>query len=225
MEKRLILAIVLSFLVVLGYQYFFVKAEQACGDAAGPERRRARGPGPGAADAVQEQAGSREARARRARSRPGAGRRSRRGRNGGRGRHARSTGRSGPTRAASSRAGRSSSHKNSRKENLELVPALAARARPLSLLAGPRRRRAGRTPQRRSLFQASGTGLDLADGASGELRFAYSDGASVQAEKIFRFTGGSYAFDDGDPGLEGRPAGLAVRPLGPGDRQPRPPRT
>jgi YidC/Oxa1 family membrane protein insertase len=43
-----------------------------------------------------------------------------------------------------------------------------------------------------SLFQAPEAGLDLADGAKGEIRFVYSDGASVRAEKTFGFTGGSY---------------------------------
>jgi YidC/Oxa1 family membrane protein insertase len=43
-----------------------------------------------------------------------------------------------------------------------------------------------------SLFQAPDAGLELADGAKGEIRFVYSDGASVRAEKTFGFTGGSY---------------------------------
>ena len=46
-----------------------------------------------------------------------------------------------------------------------------------------------------ALFEASTASLDLADGMVGELRFVFSDGASVQAEKVFRFTGGSYALD------------------------------
>jgi YidC/Oxa1 family membrane protein insertase len=43
-----------------------------------------------------------------------------------------------------------------------------------------------------ALFQAPEAGLVLADGAKGEIRFVYSDGASVRAEKTFGFTGGSY---------------------------------
>jgi YidC/Oxa1 family membrane protein insertase len=74
---------------------------------------------------------------------------------------------------------------------LELVPAQAAEIGrfPFSLglddtaLAGQ---------LNSSVFAASTAALDLADGAGGELRFAFSDGSSVQAEKTFRFTGGSY---------------------------------
>lgn len=44
-----------------------------------------------------------------------------------------------------------------------------------------------------ALFEVSAASLDLADGTTGEVRFVFSDGASVQAEKVFRFTGGSYA--------------------------------
>ena len=46
-----------------------------------------------------------------------------------------------------------------------------------------------------ALFEVSAASLDLPDGTTGELRFVFSDGASVQAEKVFRFTGGSYGFD------------------------------
>jgi YidC/Oxa1 family membrane protein insertase len=84
-------------------------------------------------------------------------------------------------------------HKNSLKEkkDLELVPARAAEMGryPFSLglddaaLAGI---------LNASLFQAPEAGLDLSDGAKGEIRFVYSDGASVRAEKTFGFTGGSY---------------------------------
>jgi len=84
-------------------------------------------------------------------------------------------------------------HKNSLKEkkDLELVPARAAEMGryPFSLglddaaLAGI---------LNASLFQAPDAGLELADGAKGEIRFVYSDGASVRAEKTFGFTGGNY---------------------------------
>jgi len=76
-------------------------------------------------------------------------------------------------------------------EDLELVPAKAAEMGryPFSLglddaaLAGL---------LNASLFQAPDAGLELADGAKGEIRFVYSDGASVRAEKMFGFTGGNY---------------------------------
>ncbi len=43
-----------------------------------------------------------------------------------------------------------------------------------------------------ALFQASGGSIDLRDGETGELRFVYSDGAGARAEKILKFKGGSY---------------------------------
>ena len=43
-----------------------------------------------------------------------------------------------------------------------------------------------------ALFQASGASLDLRDGEAGELRFVYSDGAGARAEKTLKFKGGSY---------------------------------
>jgi YidC/Oxa1 family membrane protein insertase len=43
-----------------------------------------------------------------------------------------------------------------------------------------------------ALFETSGTGLSLGDGEKGELRFEFSDGQGLRAEKTYRFTGGSY---------------------------------
>lgn len=43
-----------------------------------------------------------------------------------------------------------------------------------------------------ALFQASGGSLDLRDGETGELRFVYSDGEGARAEKTLKFKGGSY---------------------------------
>jgi YidC/Oxa1 family membrane protein insertase len=43
-----------------------------------------------------------------------------------------------------------------------------------------------------ALFQASGAALDLRDGETGELRFVYSDGSGVRAEKSLKFKGGTY---------------------------------
>jgi YidC/Oxa1 family membrane protein insertase len=83
-------------------------------------------------------------------------------------------------------------HKNSRKEDVDLVPALAAEIGryPFSLGLDDAAL-AGRVNS--ALFESSSAGLDLADGAQGELRFVFSDGASVRAEKTFGFTGGTYA--------------------------------
>jgi YidC/Oxa1 family membrane protein insertase len=43
-----------------------------------------------------------------------------------------------------------------------------------------------------ALYEPSGIKLDLRDGETGEIRFTYSDGASALAEKTFKFTGGTY---------------------------------
>lgn len=195
MEKRLIVAIVLSFLVLMGYQYFFVKPEKARlnppvttaapsttaavpGTAAGAPEAPKPAPAeaktaPAAALPAQDQA-------------PVAGQ--------------------AETdvvvdtplyRAVWSNKGGVlkswvlKKHKNSQKQDLELVPALAAEIGryPFSLglddaaLAG---RLNG------ALFEPSSPGLELAEGAKGEIRFVYSDG-SLKAEKAFGFTGGSYA--------------------------------
>jgi YidC/Oxa1 family membrane protein insertase len=195
MEKRLILAIVLSFLVLFGYQALFVKPQKPLPPQPAPAAGEIAAQVPGAANAAPEQPKTTEAK-----PVPGA---------------------PAPAPATTPTAEAAESevvvdttlyravcsnkggvlkswvlkkHKNSKKENLELVPALAAEIGrfPFSLglddaaLAGT---------LNAALFQVSGAGLDLADGANGELRFAYSDGSSVQAEKTFRFTDGSYAFD------------------------------
>jgi YidC/Oxa1 family membrane protein insertase len=46
-----------------------------------------------------------------------------------------------------------------------------------------------------AFFEASRTSLILKDGQKDEVRFAYSDGKSVRAEKVFRFTGGTYQME------------------------------
>jgi len=46
-----------------------------------------------------------------------------------------------------------------------------------------------------ALFETSGTGLSLGDGEKGELRFEFSDGQGLRAEKTYRFTGGRYELD------------------------------
>jgi YidC/Oxa1 family membrane protein insertase len=197
MEKRIILAIVLSFLVLMGYQYFFVKPNKPPVPAAIPASATPAIPVPGTAAAALEQRKAAEAKPTPVETAPAPA----------------------PDLAAvageaetdhvvdttlykavwSNKGGVLKSwtlkrHKNSKKEDLDLVPALAAEIGryPFSLgfddtaLAGL---------LNSSFFKVSGAGLDLADGAKGELSFVYSDGASVQAEKTFRFTGGSYAVD------------------------------
>jgi YidC/Oxa1 family membrane protein insertase len=46
-----------------------------------------------------------------------------------------------------------------------------------------------------ALFIPSASGLSLREGQSGELKFSYSDGNNVKIEKAFIFTGGTYDFD------------------------------
>ena len=87
-------------------------------------------------------------------------------------------------------------HLNSEKEKapLDLVPHLAVEIGrfPFSLAFDDA---ALATELNSALFEASSDSLDLADGAGGELRFTYSDGESIQAEKVFRFRDGSYSLE------------------------------
>jgi YidC/Oxa1 family membrane protein insertase len=195
MEKRLILAIILSFLVLMGYQYFFVKPNKPPVNPVIPTGATPAVSVPGVAGAIQEQQKAAATEAKPVPAEPA------------------------PPKDLSAVAGRAESdvivdtslyravwsnkggvlrswklkkHKNSMKEDLELVPSLAGEIGrfPFSLglddtaLAGL---------LNSSLFETSGAELDLADGAKGEIRFVFSDGTSVRAEKTFRFTGGSYA--------------------------------
>jgi YidC/Oxa1 family membrane protein insertase len=197
MEKRLILAIVLSFLVLFGFQALFNKPNKAPQNAVAPAVVPPSTPVPGTAGAIQEKpkAAATETKPAPAEPLP----------------QQNLTAVAGKAetevvvetslyRAAWSNKGgilkswKLKKHQNSLKlkEDLDLVPALAAEIGryPFSLglddtaLAGL---------LNASLFDASGAGLDLADGAKGEIRFVFSDGASVRAEKTFGFTGGSYA--------------------------------
>jgi len=195
MEKRLIVAIVLSFLVLMGYQYFFVKPDKTAAKPEVPVAAAPSTPVPGTAGAIQEQMKPAAPATEPAAAEPA------------------------PLQDLGAVAGRAETeivvdtplfravwsnkggvlkswtlkqHKNSRKEPLELVPALAAEIGryPFSLglddaaLAGA---------INAALFEASPSELTLADKEKGEVRFVYSDGASIRAEKTFGFTGGTYA--------------------------------
>ena len=198
MEKRLILAIVLSFLVLMGYQYFVVKPNKpevapqvtAAATSTAPAV-------PGTAGAVQENRQEAPAEAKPAPAEavpaPDLG----------------AVAGQAETdvvvetslykavwtnKGAVLKSWKLKKHKNSLKEDLDLVPAMAGEIGryPFSLglddaaFAGL---------LNSSLFEVSQAALDLRDGASGELRFVFSDAASVKAEKVFRFTGGSYALE------------------------------
>jgi len=197
MEKRLILAIVLSFLVLMGYQYFVVKPTKPAVPPVEISPGPPAAPLPGTAGAAQEsrQEAPAEAKAAPAEAVPapdlGA-----------------VAGQAETdvvvetslykavwtNKGAVLKSWKLKKHKNSLKEDLDLVPAMAGEIGryPFSLglddaaFAGL---------LNSSLFEVSQAALDLRDGASGELRFVFSDAASVKAEKVFRFTGGSYALE------------------------------
>lgn len=193
MEKRLILAIVLSFLVLMGYQYLFVKPKQArlkppvTAAAPAPEAPlpAAAAPAPAPAAAKPEAAPAL------------------------------------PPQDLAAVAGQSEKdvvvdtplyravwsnkgavlkswtlkkYQTSRKKDqkdLEMVPALAAELGRYPFSVGlDDAALAGQINA--ALFETSAPGLDLAEGAKGEIRFVYSDGASVKVEKTFGFAGGTY---------------------------------
>jgi len=87
-------------------------------------------------------------------------------------------------------------HANDKKQPLELVSAAALETGlyPFSL-GGDDRALAGALNL--ALVDGPKAGLSLRDGEKGELRYVYSDGKTVRAEKIYRFTGGTY-----DVGIE-----------------------
>ena len=199
MEKRLIAAIVLSFLVLMGYQYFFVKPNKPAVTPVVPSAAAPSTPVPGTSgEALERQkaaAAAVEAKPAPVEAAPAPDLSAVAGRA-----EADVVVETSLYRAVWSNKGgvlkswKLKRHKDSLKEDLELVPALAGEIGryPFSLglddaaLAGL---------LNSSLFEASETALDLSDGASGEVRFVFSDGASIQAEKAFRFTGGSYALE------------------------------
>jgi len=218
MEKRLILAIVLSILVLMGYNYFFVKPNKAALNPSAPVTTAPPAPVPGTAGAIREQAKPALAESVPAPApAPGA-----------------VAGQAETDivvetslyRAVWSNKGgvlkswklkkyknvsgtsiswnklpkvlwakltgkKTSPLKEDLKEDLELVPTLAAEIGryPFSLGLVDAALMAALNG---ALFEASGAELGLADGAKGELRFVYSDGSSVRAEKTFVFTGGAY---------------------------------
>jgi YidC/Oxa1 family membrane protein insertase len=198
MEKRLIMAIVLSFLVLMGYQYFVVKPNKPNAAPQVTSSATSTAPAvPGTAGAAQENRRETPAEAKPAPAE------------------------AVPAPDLGAVAGQAETdvvvetslykavwtnkggvlkswklknHKNSLKEDLDLVSAKAGEIGryPFSLgLDDP----AFAGLLNASLFEASQAALSLRDGTSGELRFVFSDGASVKAEKVFRFTGGSYALE------------------------------
>ncbi len=192
MEKRLILAIVLSFLILMGYQFFVVKprAERAVQPEQTPME-------PVIRQAIQpeEETVVKKPEEEIAETRP-----------------AEEDEKTSPVSGQyeedivvdtplyqavwSNRGGILKSwalklHKNAEKEDLDLVPLRAQETGryPFSVLLED----AALSDRLNSaLFQADGTRWNLVSGQSEEIRFAFADGESLRAEKIFRFTGGTY---------------------------------
>ena len=94
-------------------------------------------------------------------------------------------------------------HLDEKKQPLELVPRMADTLgiHPFALLEDAS---AGlpvidipalqTSPLNASFYETSGADIVLKDGQKGELRFRYSDGKSLEVEKIYTFTGGKYDF-------------------------------
>jgi YidC/Oxa1 family membrane protein insertase len=195
MEKRLILAIVLSFLVLMGYQYFFNKPDKSVQNPPAAAVAPPSTPVPGTTEAVQEQAKTPVEEAKQVM--PGAATPV----------NPEAVAGQAETdivvdttlyravwsnKGAVLRSWKLKKFKDSRKEDLDLVPVLGTEIGRYPLSVGlDDADLAGRINA--ALFEPSTSELDLADGAKGELRFVYSDGASVRAEKTFVFKGGSYA--------------------------------
>jgi YidC/Oxa1 family membrane protein insertase len=194
MEKRLILAIVLSFLVLMGYNYFFNKPDKAPRIPPASVTAVPAGPVPGAVAPVRKEAAPPAA----AEQAPAPGPEAVAGRA-----EADIVVETSLYRAVWSNKGgvlkswTLKEHLNNAKKKgdrkpLDLVPALAAEIGRYPLSLGLEDAElAGRLNT--ALFEASTSGLELADKARGELRFVYSDGSAVRAEKTFVFTGGAYS--------------------------------
>ncbi len=190
MEKRLVIAIVLSILVLVLWQAFLVKSPE-------PSLRPRRRPRPGLPGRGRRP--SRRSRRRLSRTlrrfpprpRPRTCRRSpprpRR----------RTTIETSLYRAEWSNKGgvltswKLRKHKNAVKEDLELVPEPAAKAGryPFALWAEDA---AFAEAANAAVYKAAFPASRLADGEKGEVRFEYADGLGLKVEKTFTLTGGTY---------------------------------
>lgn len=97
-------------------------------------------------------------------------------------------------RGASLRSWKLKAHRDENKEELELVPRRAAEVGKFPFFLETQDGELDKTANG-VLFIPSTSGLNLADGQSGELKFSYSDGNNVKIEKAFIFIGGTYDFD------------------------------
>jgi len=190
MEKRVVLAIILSVLVLIGYQYFFVKpalktaAPPVAAPTAGPEGPQGKVEGQAAPPAVEAAAPEK------AQPAPDLKPVSAQA-------EEEIVVETSLYRAVWSNKGgvlkswRLKKHFSDAKEPVELVPAAAGETGkfPFSLGAEDGALAADLNA---AFFETSGKSVILEDGAKNEIHFSFSDGKSVRAEKTFRFTGGSY---------------------------------
>jgi YidC/Oxa1 family membrane protein insertase len=187
MEKRLILAIVLSFLVLGLYQMVFLKNKprtepqvqtQAPVEQASPEPKPAEpSTAPAAAPAAPQTYDEAEAQAEQQVIVETSLFQS-----------------VWSNRGASLRSWKLKAHLDENKEGLELVSRHAAEAGRFPFFLETQDADLDKTANG-GLFVPSTTRLELKDGQAGELKFTYSDGKSVKVEKTFVFTGGVYDFD------------------------------
>jgi YidC/Oxa1 family membrane protein insertase len=187
MEKRLILAIVLSFLVLALYQMVFMKNKprtepqvqtQAPVQQASPEPKTAEPSAPPAAAPSAPQAyDEAEAQAEQQVLVDTSLYQS-----------------VWSNRGGSLRSWRLKAHLDENKEGLELVSRRAAEVGRFPFSVETQDADLDKTANG-GLFIPSATRLELRDGQTGQLKFSYSDGNSVKIEKTFIFTGGAYDFE------------------------------
>jgi YidC/Oxa1 family membrane protein insertase len=200
MEKRLLLAIVLSFAVLFGYQLLFQKKPanvQPVGPA--PVETTAAAPAPTVANPVAEKTASIGGVTAAAPA-------------------LKPTGAAGETKTKietsmyeavwSNKGGvlvswKLKKHLDSAKKPLELVPKAAEITGifPFSLMEDASSSlplldfAALKTdPLNGALYETTASDQSIKDGEKGEIRFRYSDGRDLEAEKIYTFTGGRYDF-------------------------------
>jgi YidC/Oxa1 family membrane protein insertase len=97
-------------------------------------------------------------------------------------------------RGASLRSWKLKEHLNEQKEGLDLVSRRAEEVGRYPFFLDTQDAELDKTANS-GLYVPSVFRLSLGDGETGELKFSYSDGNNIKIEKLFVFTGGSYHFD------------------------------
>ncbi len=187
MEKRLILAIVLSFLVLVLYQAIFMKSKpqpeprtQPRAPAQQEEKARALKPSdekeeplPAVPSRIEEARAQAEEQVVVETSLYQA---------------------IWSNRGASLRSWRLKTHKDENGEDLELVSGRTSQAGKYPFFLETQDADLDRVANN-SLYLPSVSRLSLRDDEAGEVKFYYSDGNTIKIEKVFVFRGGRYAFD------------------------------